>query len=392
MKLALVTLMQGCAQAAASGLLVEYTRRDARYGRTQVAVSVASTSGFIASQLLIGFGMNAYEFNGTFATGLSFGAVVGIMCAVAALMVPAQLLCNRDEGEHDGPGPRGTRLGRSLRARRQCYGCAAQLRAMLSSRAALCFLLWVFIVEAALPNVISPAVGLSQEIWAGVQVLPRAAASVLTAPIYILGLLAYERHGLGWSYQRAFVALTALTVVIDAAFKYPNVLGLIRNQYFTLGEDFALKFPTAALGVVESMASIALAPAGAEALWLGIVDLAAAAGYPLGRGVGNAVFARFVPSLSNSANFVADTPEFRTTVAFSYLLGHAATALGVTTVCMIPDQKADALRRLREWPRHWAYAVTVGALLVVGLWFGTGVCFLQLSELDVHTNASAAEW
>ncbi len=110
--------------------------------------------------------------------------------------------------------------------------------------------------------------------------------------------------------------------------------------------------------------------------------------------MGNAVFARFVPSLSNSANFVADsdTPEFRTTVAFSYLLGHAATALGVTTVCMIPDQKADALRRLREWPRHWAYAVTVGALLVVGLWFGTGVCFLQLSELDVHTNASAAEW
>jgi hypothetical protein len=409
LKLTLVTLMQGCAQAAANGLLVEYCRRDSRYGRTQVWFTGASTVGFIASQCLIGFGMNSFEFNGSFRSGLSFTSVVGILTAVSGLIVVAQLWCNEDDEPRVGAGGGGapqheplngaTVRRRPLAAaddepelrlpREHCSGSGSgsgscllhHLRLTLSSRAAVAFLLWVLLVEAALPNVQSPAVGLSQEIWAGVQVLPRAVAGVLTAPIYIGGLLAVERYGLGWSYQRAFLGLTVLTVLIDSAFKYPNVLGAVRNQWFTLGEDFALKFPMAALGVIESMASIALSPAGAEALWLGVVDLAAAAGYPLGRVVGNAIFARFEPSLSDSANFFADTVAFRRTVALSYLVGHVATLVGVCTVRMIPDQRGDATRRLREWPRHPGYALMAAAVILAGFWLGVGGVLRQMGEL-----------
>ena len=75
-------------------------------------------------------------------------------------------------------------------------------------------------------------------------------------------------------------------------------------------------------------------------------------------------------------------------VALSYLLGHAATACGVFTVCLIPDQRDDALRRLREWPRHWGYAAAVTALIVAGFSLGAGGVLLQLTRTDFGANGT----
>ena len=77
-------------------------------------------------------------------------------------------------------------------------------------------------------------------------------------------------------------------------------------------------------------------------------------------------------------NFVAALPSFRTNVALSYLLGHAATIAGIALVRLIPDQKADALRRLRDWPRQRAYTIAAIGMLTAGFWFGTVGTFLQL--------------
>lgn len=428
LKFVLVTVFQGCSQAASNGLLVEYSRIEDRYGSTNVAVSIASVVGYVLSKCLIGFGMNSFEFNGTFQEGLSFSSIVAILFVVSALMIPVQVYCNQAEatacssntaalkveGEDRGsdeeaytsaqvtvplldvtdstmstslqqPRYRLCHCLKYLKQHHQQYPdtcCLRQLVKLLSSRAVFCFVVWVMFIEAALPNVQSPAVGLSQELWAGVKVLPRSIFAVLTAPVYIFGLVLYERYGLAWSYQKAFVALTLLHVVIDAVFKYPTALGWVRNQYFTLGEDFASDVPSAALDMVEGIVSISLAPPGAEALWMGVVDMAAAAGYPLGRAVGNIAFAHFHPSLSDSANYVSDTLPFRSTVVWSYLLGHITTSLGVLSIYLIPDQKADALWRLRTWPRHRSYALGAMAVVLLGFWYGSATSVLQLTDIS----------
>lgn len=44
--------------------------------------------GVISSTLLVGFGMNSFEYNGSFGQGLSFNAICGILALPAAAMVP----------------------------------------------------------------------------------------------------------------------------------------------------------------------------------------------------------------------------------------------------------------------------------------------------------------
>merc|ERR1719163_1426842 len=65
------------ADVAADGLTVEYARREpvSRRGRTQTTAYLTRTLGSVSSILLVGFGMNSKEYNGSFEVGLSFNTV-----------------------------------------------------------------------------------------------------------------------------------------------------------------------------------------------------------------------------------------------------------------------------------------------------------------------------
>ena len=58
------------------------------------------------------------------------------------------------------------------------------------------------------------------------------------------------------------------------------------------------------------------------------------------------------------------------------------------TICLIPDQKVDARRRLRMWPRHWAYAAGATLVVLVGFWYGSLASFLQLTDLTSADTVS----
>ena len=66
------------ADVAADGLTVQYARREplATRGTTQTTAYLVRTIGQIAAYLLVGFGMNGPEYNGSFSVGLSFGAAL----------------------------------------------------------------------------------------------------------------------------------------------------------------------------------------------------------------------------------------------------------------------------------------------------------------------------
>ena len=83
------------ADVAADGLTATFARREPRSsrGRTQAGVYFCRTLGKICAGVLVGFGMNSYEYNGTFATGLSFNAICAIFSLFAAVMVPVSWMC-----------------------------------------------------------------------------------------------------------------------------------------------------------------------------------------------------------------------------------------------------------------------------------------------------------
>merc|ERR1719163_50097 len=65
------------ADVAADGLTVEFARREpeSKRGRTQTTAYLTRTLGSVSSILLVGFGMNSKEYNGSFEVGLSFNTV-----------------------------------------------------------------------------------------------------------------------------------------------------------------------------------------------------------------------------------------------------------------------------------------------------------------------------
>ncbi|KAL3905583.1 MAG: hypothetical protein SGPRY_010862, partial [Prymnesium sp.] len=77
------------ADVAADGLTVSYARREglSTRGTTQTTAYLVRTFGQIGAQLLVGFGMNGPEYEGTFGAGLSFNAVCAILAVPSAAMI-----------------------------------------------------------------------------------------------------------------------------------------------------------------------------------------------------------------------------------------------------------------------------------------------------------------
>ena len=61
-----------------------------------------------------------------------------------------------------------------------------------------------------------------------------------------------------------------------------------------------------------------MAEEGNEGLVYGLLTTTANLGAPVARAIGNQLFGLFRPSLSDSANYIADTPAFRGTVPSSF--------------------------------------------------------------------------
>ena len=155
----------------------------------------------------------------------------------------------------------------------------------------------------------------------------------------------------------------------------------VRDQYFYLGQNVLQTLPQAANFVVSTFVIVEMAEAGNEGLIYGLLTTTYNLGHPVATAVGNQLFSLFKPALSNSANYVADTPEFRNTVAASFAVSYVFSFAALLLLPLLPGQKDEAQRRKRAWPQSTTYAVVTLALL------GCGFCY----SLTVNTLAMVPE-
>ncbi len=136
--------------------------------------------------------------------------------------------------------------------------------------------------------------------------------------------------------------------------------------------------PAAANFVVTTFVMVELADEGVEGMVYGLLTTAMNLGGPLGRAIGNRIYGSFSPSLSDSSNYIADTPEFRNTVAASFALSYAFSFASLGTLFLLPWQKHEAQRRKREWPRRPMYATLTLLLLGSALAYSVTVNLLAM--------------
>lgn len=206
------------ADVAADGLTVEFARAEpiARRGRVQTTAYMTRTLGVIVATLLVGFGMNGREYNGTFDGGMSFNAICGTLAVPATLMVPASWYLIHE------------------RKQTAALSVCAYLRMtweLLRSKAMFHVVLYQFLAAAILA-IQTPAIGEVKQYWAGVKNLQANVFQLLGNALFVVGLWGVKRHGLTLNWRVLLFGSQALLQLLDMPFQLCTIFDVVRNQYF----------------------------------------------------------------------------------------------------------------------------------------------------------------
>eukprot|EP00747_Dinoflagellata_sp_TGD_P008517 gnl/TRDRNA2_/TRDRNA2_118145_c0_seq1.p1 gnl/TRDRNA2_/TRDRNA2_118145_c0~~gnl/TRDRNA2_/TRDRNA2_118145_c0_seq1.p1 ORF type:complete len:563 (+),score=56.63 gnl/TRDRNA2_/TRDRNA2_118145_c0_seq1:80-1768(+) len=354
--LCLVCFGSMVAEVAADGLTVTYAQREPleRRGYTQATVYMIRTVGSGSVTLLIAFGMNGKEYNGSFSWGLSFPTVCSILVLPCIVMVPVSWLCVDEPRVEKTP---------SLREYTQGVWALIQSGAF--------FAVIVFsVVYSSIGGIGTTAGVMIQRYWAKVQNLQNQIVSLLTLALFTAGLSYTRSHLLNYSWRKLTLVTNMFLILVDPVFSFFTVFDVLRSQYFYLGESFLVGIPVAVQFMVMSFFVVEAADADNGGLVYGLLTTALNLGRTAATPLSNEIFGMFRPRLSNAANYIADTPSFRKTVAWSIVLGYMFTVLSFVFLPLLPDQKLDAQRRKSTWPHRRCYGI-VTLFLVTTTWLYT---------------------
>ena len=391
------------ADAAADGLTVAYARREPlkSRGNIQTTAYMVRQIGQIVASVIIGFGMNGPEYNGTFGGGLSFNTFCGLLALVSMAMVPTSYLLvyepslrtcelvdvelradrppssaagalKKGEGAQEGGGE-ARRAGRPR-------GCGVMLGDMydLCCKGAVFDVILFFFLFGSVQGISTTAGPNIQQIWADVQQLQSQLFGILGGVLFFCALWLVKARFLNASWRAQLIVANLLIVAIDAPFTLCTVFGIVRNQYFYLDDSILATFPQAAAFIVTTYVIVELAPPGAEAITYGLLSSATNVGGPVSTGLSNWIFSAFRPSLSDADNYLDDTSAFRWTVADSVFIGYAATIASFAVLPLLPDQKADTQERLRSRPTSRWFALASLSLLGLGIAYSVTTEMLSL--------------
>ncbi|KAL1522620.1 hypothetical protein AB1Y20_017602 [Prymnesium parvum] len=368
------------ADVAADGLTVSYARREAQAtrGKTQTTAYLVRTMGQICAQLLVGLGMNGPEYEGTFSRGISFSTVCAILAIPSfAMLFVSWFLIEEPRVVIAAPGAKLAKPSADLEEAPSLGHFLASGWKLFESAALLDVVLFQFLSNAigSIGTTAGPEV---QRVWAGVQNLQNQLFSIAGNVLFIFGLWLVRQRFLNFSWRLMLIITTVLVNVIDIPITFITIYDVLRNQYFYLDDGLITAIPSAASFIVGTYVIVELAQPGTEALTYGILTTASNLGGPVASGLSNWFFGYWHPSLSDSANYVEDEPEFRTTVALSFVIGYAFSFLSLAVLPLLPDQKADTHARLATRPRHWGYACATFVILFVGFLYSLTVDLLSV--------------
>lgn len=310
--------------------------------------------------------MNSHEYNGSFSWGLSFETVALVMAIPAAIMVPLSGLLVREPRDPAKVLP----TGREYMT--MCWD-------LLKSKACFYIICYCFFTSA-IGGITTPAQGNVKIYWAGVENLQNQLFSLVGLVLFAIGLWMVKK----WFLNSSWRMLLAITIImlncIDSIFSTLTVFDIVRNQYFYLGETVLVEFPMAANFVVSTFVIVEMADDGNEGAVYGLLTTTANLGSPVARAIGNQLYQLFTPSLSDSKNYIRDTPEFRNTVFHSFLLSYFFPMLSLAVVFyFLPDQKKQAQERKANWKKRPIYGILTLVLLSMAFTYSLTVNFMAMS-------------
>lgn len=349
---------------AGEGLIIEYSQLEAWEcrGQLKAELTMVGTAGGLLATLFIGCFMNSKAYLGTFDWGLQFNQIMYIALALVLIQIPLTMFLVWEPPLKQRP------------SFRQHLWSSWDL---VQSKAFVGVIMFAFGTHMMV-TVATTAGPLVRSQWAEVKVLQQQLCGMLSTFALLVSVWFIKVYFLQASWRKIFYIACVASVVLDAVPVYLTVFNVVRNQYFFLGEEILSALPMAAIKLVSALLLIEMAEPGKEGLCTGLLGTIYNASTPFGTAISNQIFALFQPNLYDVANYVADTPAFRETVAWSYAVTYATTLAGFVLIRLIPSQKEEAQHRKKEWGSHPFYGIMVLVLPTI--------CFLYAITVVVMAN------
>ena len=341
------------ADVAADGLMVQYAKKEPieKRGTIQTNIYIIRTFGIILSSLLVGFGMNGKQYNGSFDQTLEYNTIIGLFAIPVGLMIPITYYCIH-EGKREKV--------EIAQYRGLCWH-------LLKKRAFFYVLLYQFFSNF-IGAISTPAGGLVKQEWAKVKNLQTQIATIISLSLFALGLHLIKRYYLNYSWRKMIFITILVLNATDMITSYFTIYDIFRNQYFYLGETILDEIPSAFNFVVSTFIIVEMADKGNEGMVYGLLTTVSNLGNPFSRAVSNAIFGLFTPKLSDSQNYIEDSYLFRHTVALSFGISYIFSFLSLAFLPLIPNQKEEAQKRKQNWSNRTIYAY-ISVLLVLFAFF-----------------------
>jgi len=334
---------------AGDGLVICYSQMEPveTRGRIRAQIIMMVTGGQLVANLVVALFMNSKEYLGTFDWGIGYDGIAILALGLVALTFVVIVFFT-----HEPECIRFHRTGSTI------HSTLKESWTLMKSGAFMGCLAFGFVVHMMV-CINTTAGPLVKSRWAEVKNLQAQLCHMASSIAEIFGVWLIQKYLLQTSWRRMFFSACVGAVTCDAIPAFLTVFGIVRNQYFYLGEEIVAALPMAAIKLVSGLILIEMAEPGREGLCIGLMGTVTQASGPFGTAISNQLFALFHPSLSDEKNYEHDTDEFRRIVALSYVVSYGTTLASFFLVYLIPNQKEEAHQRKKDWGHKTSFGVLV---------------------------------
>ncbi|OQR82748.1 Folate-Biopterin Transporter (FBT) Family [Achlya hypogyna] len=344
------------ADVAQDALTVSYSQREPEAVRGRLISLVYAVRGFAGAIVsnISGFCLNSKRFGGSYDWDIGLNTFFWILTVPVVINVPIVYFFLKDD-----------------KTERVVFGnYIKELWKLLQLRAVWQVLIFNFVYNT-LTGIGSTAGSYVMLYWAHVENLNNTVMHTVGTVIYIAMLVSMGKIGTSWNWRTVTLWTTLFTNAVDAVVVFLTIFDVVRDQWFYLGVPIAEKIPNAMNSMVGMFVIAELAGVGNEGVMYGLVTTVM--NLP-------GMFTSIITNVANvpfnitTARIKADTPDIRTDVAWTYVIGYTTTIVGCFFIVLLPAQK-DAVAELKKnggsYPRVAAFLffafITILSVSITGM-------------------------
>ncbi|RHY14906.1 hypothetical protein DYB25_009281 [Aphanomyces astaci] len=316
-----VSLGYVTAACASDAMVVQYAQREplAIRGRIQTAIYTVRTFAGIASSVIVGFGLNGANYNGSFEFSMAPNVPYGICLIPCVIVVLSTIFIVKEVKTPAIPFKMWTGSFWELLQKRVMWQiCAFRF------------------INNMFQGIGSTAGSPMYSIWANVEPLNDALSSVLGGFIFSGILVVVGKWGLHWNWRWAIALSSIGVILIDGTINFMTIWHVVRNQWFYTGLSLADNVPGGVRFIVATYCAVEIADVGNEGATYGLITTVSSLASPFASVIYKVADSYFMLSQDDIRN---DTTKVRWDVTYSYFISYGSKLFALTWLWMLPPQR-----------------------------------------------------